>query len=438
MAIGLDDIFARTDTEKQIVKTCLRIERNSKNKEDLVHRSIQGAIDILTKPVSETIKEESLRDIVLAGDIGATNSGLGLYGKNEKNGIVTLYEGRYRSKELYKGEAQKGDFAPVIDHFLKKAGIATGQIEKAVLAAAGPLIEGKVQMTKANFYVDPSTTGVDDTQLLNDFEAIAGVLKMHYENNAVLEMTMLEHSTGEYADDISKRKKGDVGVIGAGSGLGVSTLIYDEATRTYKVKASEGGHSTLAIDVSDEEDIKIAKWLMRYERGEEEKPGTFNPRDESALCGDGIVHVLEYFIEKGSPGVNRKQVKLYKNEINKFKEAEDQAAYIAKMAKQHPDSIFANTMNYFYKHLGMAVRNLFIHELAEGGVVIAGGILPKNLFDGKIVPRNFNKNVQRRIMEAVDNSAATHNPLIRKAPIYVLTDEKAGLKGAMYKAFGEY
>jgi len=111
---------------------------------------------------------------------------------------------------------------------------------------------------------------------------------------------------------------------------------------------------------------------------------------------------------------------------------EDPSEFIAKNAKLDSDLIYAETMNVLWKHLGMALHDIAVHEVARGGVWIAGGIARKNILDEQKV---IDWNIENIIMTNFD-STPSHREWLMKIPVYVLTDN-VGRQGALAVATTE-
>jgi glucokinase len=390
---------------------------------------------------NKDIKLNELQEIYVFGDLGATNSRMGAAGKDSKGVEHIVQIAIYPSKKLYEREPQRGNFLPVLEHFIRYAGLDDRKIKKIVLAPAGPTLNGRVNMTHANFYVLDTYA-----EIINDFAAQGEALKACLEGKEKLQILDLRKL--EYVDVAAAEKKGNMTLFGPGSGCGETRLILDKETGIYTVISSEGGHKGLVVDITDNDEIRIAKWLMRFEKGESGKPTTYLPRVESALSGSGFTHVFEYFINPKSfgrlafaylmspenPKYSMEACERIQDEIERYKLLRDneKPAFIASRAKMYPGTVFEKATDYIYKHIGIAARNSAVHELATGGVVIGGGIMPKDIF----LPGSdrFDKRVAKQIVYAFENSGATHNEMIKEIPLYLIMDDLSGLKGAKHKA----
>jgi glucokinase len=157
--------------------------------------------------------------IVLLGDIGATNARFALAVDGRLGPIKWIEVARYPS------------VADAIEVFLQ----GQFRVTKARLAVAGPVSNERCTFTNCPWTVDGSEMRnrfeFNNVQIINDFEATA--LSLPY----LMEQDL--HSLGG-----GRAVSGaPMVVLGPGSGLGVSGLVGDDARRI--VVASEGGHATL-------------------------------------------------------------------------------------------------------------------------------------------------------------------------------------------------
>ena len=169
--------------------------------------------------------ENSIGDLLLAGDIGATNTRLALYDIN--GDLRTAKRAANFTGNEYTGLVE------ILHEFLTDV---DGKVQAACFGAAGPIIEGRVRLTNLPWVVDSaellSTFGWQGVWLLNDLQAIA-------------------NSVPVLADpDLHTLKKGkpqahgNVAVIAPGTGLGMGYLTW--AAGRYQAHATEGGHADFA------------------------------------------------------------------------------------------------------------------------------------------------------------------------------------------------
>jgi len=342
---------------------------------------------------------------VIYGDVSASNILINLDAIYGNGKIVSVIKAHYDGQKITDFNNQ------VLNHLLGVVGIREEQVKSIVLAPAGPISPDRriCDLTRAHFHVDCATIRIP-TALINDFSAIA--IAVATLGQSELSCIQLPHSDGNYGE---AKDSQNIGIHGPGTGFGTSRLVYDSQAGFYQPLPSEGGHKFLAPDITDSTDVKIIKWLCRYTNGRK-------PHLEAIMSGSGIENVCEYFRNQ----LDDQEKLKYGRQLEA---AEDRAAYIAEQAKRKPDSIFGKTMYYFFKHLGMALRDLAVHEIALGGVYIAGGITRKNI---EMVPGSgeLDTNIARIIMEEFD-SGPSHSEWVNSIPIYVIMDPEVGLKGTL-------
>ena len=359
---------------------------------------------------------------VIAGDISATNALLGVYSIHPDNSKLTMVEALYDGQRI--GFLGESPLDYVIAHLLSLIGLQKSDINAMVLAPAGPIDydSNTCTLPNAGYTIDANSTGIN-TVFINDFKAIAYAVA-NFKNVEDIEHICLKHSECGYGENV---EDGNIGIHGAGTGFGTARLVYKPSSGLYIPFDSEGGHKFLTADVSDDLDVGITKHLSGFCGG---KP----PILETALSGKGIMRIFEYF----------RNVLPY-DVAEQYEAAEDKAEYVATMAKhtsldRHSlrGRIFGITMDYFWKHYGMALHDLAVHENARGGIWVAGGIIRKNIrasVDEQMPDYHEpDGNIAKKIMDAFE-SGPTHSEWVNKIPVNVIMDKRIGLKGAIEVAF---
>ncbi len=262
----------------------------------------------------------------LLGDIGATNARFSLLGSN---GSMTAPKTCAVSDFASLGEA--------VEAYLAKEGGARPSL--GALAVAAPIVGDAVSMTNHPWSFSIAALGdrigLERLFVLNDFNANA------------LAVPHLE------AADVAKIGAGapaagaPIGVIGPGSGLGVSGLIRSDG-RDVAIEG-EGGHVTLA-PANDRESAVLERLRARFGHVSAER----------ALSGPGLVNLYTALCELSGEG----ETALTPQEITD-----------PRRTAQDPRAREAVTM--FCAMLGTVASNLALTLGARGGVYIAGGIAPK-------------------------------------------------------------
>lgn len=322
---------------------------------------------------------------VLAGDVGATTSRLGL---------VRGDDARPEIRE--RAEFASGEFpglSAVVRRYLD--GLPT-RPDRAVLAVAAPVLGGRARFANLDWEVDRGElardTGIDRVHLLNDFEAVCHALPL-LEADDVVEVVS---GTPDPA--------GTVAVLGAGSGLGHAFLTRGEGE--VRVHSSEAGHADFAPRTRTQD--ALLRWLReRYGRGSWER----------VVSGPGLVDVYRFLLETGRCAEEP--------ETRDRLGPEDAAAVVSERGLEGSDSACRRALEVFGEVYGAQAGNFALAVQATGGVYLGGGISPKILpvLRGEGFREAFrDKGKLASMMEAV--------------PVRVITDPDAGLLGAARVALG--
>jgi glucokinase len=336
--------------------------------------------------------------VVLAGDVGGTNTNLALIGK--KGGTFTLIMDRH-----YKTKDEPSLIEP-LGRFLAEAsreqkGFAP---ELCCISGAGPVVEGRIEhLTNAPWGIDAAAIESAfsvRTTLINDFTAVSyGVLLLDPTNPE--QITRLPHGDGSLPDP----RPGVRLVVGAGTGLGVGYVV--KVRNKIEAQPSEGGHVTLPV--YDEDSRLFQRWL-------EAKYG-FVPGAEAGVSGQGIAKLFAYFAEKDaaegrSPGRAARKI-LDTPEV-------ERPALVASSAGSDP--LCAKAMNMFVKLYARVAADHTATFLPAGGVFLAGGIASKNealFLEGG------------RFMSMYEKSYAQHiRTILAGTPVMIVKDYSISLYGA--------
>jgi glucokinase len=341
--------------------------------------------------------------IVLAGDIGGTNSRLALY-EVPLSG-TPLFEHTYPSA----GHTSLDDIAEV---FLDEAARALeGRLGKAkgipaaCFGVAGPVENNICRATNLPWVVDgralASRLGIGRVQLVNDLYAAAhGVTAVGPNWLAPL-------------GGAPPTPRGPIAVLGAGTGLGEAFLLWSAADNRYDVIASEGGHADFAPRTPLETGL-LQFLTSKYGR----------VSNERVLSGQGLVDVFAFLSqEPACRPLIRPETTAALAALGP--DGRDRAAIISRRGLDGSDPICEMTLAMFSSVLGAVAGNLGLAVLATGGVFVAGGIAPR------ILPY-----LQRGVFrEAFDRKGRLHT-LVERLPAFVVTHPQIGLLGAAAFAAG--
>lgn len=315
-------------------------------------------------------------ELILAGDLGGTKTLLAL-ARADASGVAVV-ERRYESRAY-------PDFLTLLQAFLEEAGHP--QIGAAVLAAAGPVSEGRCALTYLPWRLDAEAlarvTGIARLEIVNDFAATArGVVQLPDSAFANLQAGQPQAQAPRV-------------VLGAGTGLGVAALL-PEPTGTWRVLAGEGGHIGLAP--REEQEFALTRFLQaQHGRASVER----------VLSGPGLVAVYEFLSEVAGQGDDG------------LAGAPDAAAAVARRGLEDARSLSRRALDLFVGVYGAFAGDLALLFMARGGVYLAGGIAPK------VLPRLRHG----PFLEAF-HAKAEHAGLMNGFPIHVVLEERVALLGA--------
>ena len=279
---------------------------------------------------------------ILAGDVGGTKTNVALF-EASGDDLRPVRQATFASGE-------HASLAEILQQFLHaRSGEA---VPVACIGVAGPVIEGKSHITNLGWELDEGVlaemTGIGRVKLLNDLEATAyGML--HLRPNELASLN----------PKAEQRRKANIAVIAAGTGLGEAMLYWDG--EHYHPIASEGGH----VDFAPRTDQEIE--LLRYLRRELDGHVSY----ERVLSGPGI-HNLYRFLRQSS---GRAEPAWLAERL----QAGDPSATITDVGLTGQDPLCVATLDLFASIYGAEAGNLALKCLAFGGVFVAGGIAPKLL-----------------------------------------------------------
>lgn len=302
----------------------------------------------------------------LVADIGGTNARFALAD------LATLELAHIRHAPCARHvtlEAALDDYAGGLDE----------RPEHAVLAVAAPVSGEEIRLTNSHWSLQKHelcrSGGFKAVHVVNDFEALALSLP-------VLEPAELYQLGGtaplEHATKV---------VLGPGTGLGVSGLVWSEGGWT--AVPGEGGHISLGAQDAAELDL-----LERLRRGGD------HLSVEKALSGPGLANLYRAIAE--AKGV-----------------AVPETVDVVPWALAGEDEIATEALDIFSAWLGRFAGNIALAFGARGGVYIGGGIAPKItelLSAGQFREAFEQKGRMRRYLEPI--------------PVYVILAQFAALKGA--------
>ena len=219
------------------------------------------------------------------------------------------------------------------------SGVSQGDIKHAAVAIANPVAGDEVRMTNYHwkFSIEQMRQRLllDNLVVVNDFTALA---------MSVPGLTPLQRR--QFGSGAAEPRS-VIGLIGAGSGLGVSGLI--PADDGWIALGTEGGHTSFSPH--DEREIFILQYAWRSHA---------HVSFERLLSGPGIELIHRALTERAGR---------HTTDLG--------APEITKLALEGSDSICKETIDVFCAILGTAASNLAVTQGAFGGIYIGGGIVPR-------------------------------------------------------------
>lgn len=340
-------------------------------------------------PASGTVKGATAGTrLLVCGDVGGTKVLLALAEQQGMN-LRWRLQRRYLCSHYPDLTAMFADFMRIA----ADAALYPSDITGGCLAVAGPVSEHgrRATLTNLPWEIDAgalaSTFGTGPIRLVNDFAAAAAGV------DAIEPSGFAELQAGE------PERRGVRLVVGAGTGLGVASLVWHGgAEGGYRPLAGEGGH--LGFAPTDELQVELWRWLNAQ---------GLRVSNEHIASGPGLVSVYRFLRE-------RAQVS---------DDGIDTPEKIAAAAAQDAQGVAAQALQLFFRVYGAACGDLALALMPRGGVYIAGG-----------VAANLLGQMQASPFLAAFNDKPPHAALMQRLPLKVITDLDLGLKGAARIACG--
>ncbi|MBL8058020.1 MAG: glucokinase [Anaerolineales bacterium] len=321
---------------------------------------------------------------VLVGDIGGTKTILALYSA-ETGPYQPRFQKTYAS-------AQYASLEAIVREFLPEANQPVG---RACFAVAGPVVDGRAQITNLPWVVDAARLAAEFSlshiALLNDLEAVAAAVPiLRPEDLHTL-------SAGKPAP------AGNRAVVAPGTGLGEAFLTCTDGR--YHAHASEGSH----VSFGPVGELQIG--LLRYMNQQ-----GFGHVSFERVCsgGLGVPHLYAYL----------KSIQ-YAEEpawlAEKLAGSDDPTPIVFEAAQDpaRPCPLAAATLDLFVAILGAECGNLALKVLATGGIYLGGGISPRILAHLQLPA----------FLEALRDKGRFRE-ILTQMPVHVILNPQAGLLGA--------
>jgi glucokinase len=319
---------------------------------------------------------------ILAGDLGATKTGLALYSVMDRELTPVRWQ-RFLNSEY-------DNLTEIIDIFLygeKKQPIV------ACLGVAGSVRGNTVRMTNLNWLVNGEEIKqkyeLDQVFVVNDLVAsIMGATRQPQEQL---------HTINSGKPDPG----GAIAILAPGTGLGEAFLIKDKDR--FLPVASEGGHASFAP--RNEEQLELLSFLLRKHT---------HISVEKVCSGLGIANLFSFFAEQ--TGVDKELQLLLDREEDKTPLIVT-TAMEALLSHDH-GHICVRVMKVFADILAAEAANLALKTLSTGGLFIGGGLPPR------ILPFLSSEKFMSTFARGV------YKQLLTDIPVHIALDPQAPLLGA--------
>jgi glucokinase len=302
----------------------------------------------------------------LIGDIGGTNARFAI-----------AVDGKYQAQASYLTERYEGLDGAIAD-YVKTLPDAL-QPQEAAIAIAGPIQGDEIRLTNNHWRFSRRTLakqfGLGRLAVINDFTANA------------LALPFLGQDEARQVGGGKARDGAPIGILGPGTGLGVSGLLQS-AGGQYVALSGEGGHVTMpAADAEDEAVLAKLRWRFPHLSA------------ERLLSGEGLVNLYEALAALAGQASPR----LTPADITN---------------PESGDPLRAVAVERFCALLGSVAGNLALTLGAEGGIYIAGGIVPR-------LGERFDRSAFRARFEAKGRMAA----YLARIPTFVITHPDPAMIG---------
>jgi glucokinase len=299
----------------------------------------------------------------LLADVGATNA---------RFALVTA-RGKFQRIRVLACEDYPSIHAAIaayLDDELRLSDL--GRVEAAAFAVAGPVTSDSVTLTNHpwSFSIGELRRhlAIDRLVVINDFAAVA------------VAIPYLKTSDRYRIGSGKALAHAPVGVIGPGSGLGISGLV--PMAGEWLPLSGEGGHVTMAPATARESAV-LDRMRIRFDHVSAER----------VLSGPGLINLYNTLAE-----------------IDGIPASSYTSAQITDRSIGERDPHCREAVDMFCAMLGTIAGNLALTLGARGGIYVAGGIVPK--LDAVFAASSFRKRFEDK---------GRLRPYLARIPTYVVT-----------------
>lgn len=270
----------------------------------------------------------------LLGDIGGTNARFALVQGNVQGDRPD--HAQAITHELTLSTGQYPDLAAAAQAYLQQVGRPA--VAQACIAIANPIDGDVLKMTNNHWQFSIEATrqalGLSSLLMLNDWEAMAMAAP------ALSGSDLEQIGSGEPVPDAPK------GLIGPGTGLGVSSLVRSRRGDWVAI-AGEGGHVSMSPTCAREADILRILWRTHA-----------HVSVERVVSGMGLENLYRAI-----------------SELNGTEAEALVAAQVTERALAANDLACEEALDRMCRLLGTAAANLAVTLGARGGIYIGGGVI---------------------------------------------------------------
>lgn len=276
-----------------------------------------------------------------------------------------------------------------VKHYLSLTNMSS-KIKSAALTMPTPVVDDTILMVNSSWHTfsirktrhELAAIGITSVIFINDWQAMALSIP-HIPKNELVQIG------GGEANEARPKA-----ALGAGTGLGMATLIKHPQTNEYLSVTAEGGRSSFAPITEEESDL----WRFVHTRHN-------HVSIERFLSGPGLQLTYE-----GLCTIN-----------GIVYDTIPTPAEIVELGISGQDQTCKHTIEIFCSIFGTFASNFAVMVNSFGGVYIGGGIVPKML------DYFINSDFRRRF-----EAKGRYRPFLEKMPVYVITMKNPAFLGASY------
>jgi glucokinase len=327
--------------------------------------------------------------VILAGDVGGTQTRLALYERKDAANRLVL------ERQVVAGfdSRSASSLEAIVREFLEHSRIAS-RVGAACIGIPGPVVGGEVRATNLPWVIEErafgEALGIRKVRLVNDHAATAAALPL-LEPEDLITLHPGRHD----------RERRVFAVLAPGTGLGQAYSVLGADGRRHPFP-SEGGH----VEFAPKDEIEFD--LLKYLKDKLRKRVSI----ERVLSGPGILNIYSFLRDRSycdEPDALRAEIAA----------APTPAAVVTEHGLRGTYPICVRALDLFARLLGSQAGDVVLTYLCTGGLFLAGGIPPKvagKLQEGWTVEAYLRK--------------GRMSPLVERTPLHIIKDTRAALLGA--------